>query len=76
MNFYEYKGFTIYPDPRLSLETDTWTITLSIRRGKKVKLFTTGHSFGTKGEAVFHCINFGKKIIDGEVAEYAVNDIL
>ena len=75
MHFYEYKGFTIYPTPKLSLRTDTWTIGLSIRRGNKIKTISTAHSFRTKGEAAFHCISFGKKIIDGEIAEITLHEL-
>lgn len=76
MHFYEYKGFTIYPSPRLSLEFDTWAIHLSIRRGDRLKSFSAEHSFNTKGEAVFHAIGFAKKIIDGEIEGYSMDDIL
>lgn len=76
MHFYEYRGFTIYPTPGISLEGDAWTVNLSIRRGAHVKLFKTSYSFGTKGEAVFHCINLGEKIINGDVEDFTVDDIL
>ncbi len=76
MHFYEYKGFTIYPNPRLSLDSDTWTIHLSIRHGDRILSFSAEHSFSTKGEAVFHAIGFGKRIIDGEIDGYSVEDIL
>ncbi|KAF0218865.1 MAG: hypothetical protein FD174_2648 [Geobacteraceae bacterium] len=76
MQFYEYKGFTIYPTPRLSIESDTWMINLTIRRGTKVKVFSAPNCFKTKGEATFHCISFGKKIIDAEIYGYTTNDIL
>ncbi len=76
MHFYEYKGFTIYPTPRLSLEFDTWAIHLSIRRGDRIVSFSAERSFNTKGEAVFHAINFGKQIIDGEIDDYSVDEIL
>ncbi len=76
MHFYEYKGFTIYPTPVISLEGDAWTVKLSIRHGAQVKLFKTAYSFGTKGEAIFHSISLGKRIIDGDVEEFTVDDIL
>lgn len=76
MQFYDYKGFTIYPVPRLVLDSDLWSVQLTIRRGDKHKSFTPPHSFATKGEAVFHSISFGKKIIDEEIFGYTVHDIL
>lgn len=76
MQFYDYKGFTIYPLPRLALESDLWAVHLTIRRGNKKKTFDSPHSFSTKGEAVFHSISYGKKIIDDEIFGYTVHDIL
>lgn len=64
MHFYEYKNHIIYPSPRLSVESGFWTIQLSIRYGDKVRTFAYDAMFATKGEAVFHCINYGKKLID------------
>jgi hypothetical protein len=76
MHFYEYKGFIIYPTPRLVLEPKYWTVDLTIRRGDKIKAFHTEHVFPTKGEAAFHCINFGKRIIDGEIGSCTIDDLL
>ena len=75
MHFYEYRGFTICPAPALSMKENVWTVNLSIRRGTEVKSFETAYSFSTKGEAVFHCISLGKKIIDGDADDFAVDDI-
>ncbi|SNB46407.1 CV_2116 domain-containing protein [Geobacter sp. DSM 9736] len=76
MQFYEYKGFTIYPMPRLLFDSDTWSVSLTIRRREKVKAFSAPNSFTTKGEAVFQCITFGKKIIDDEIFGYTIHDLL
>jgi len=76
MNFFEYKGFTIYPDPRFTPEFGRWTINLSIRRRDGIKAFSSSCFFSTRGEAVFHCINFGKKIIDGEIEGCTIDDMV
>lgn len=76
MQFYDYKGFTIYPLPRLVLESDLWSVQLTICRGSKQKSFSPPHEFNTKGEALFHSIHYGKKIIDDEIFGYTVHDIL
>jgi len=76
MQFYDYKGFTIYPLPRLVLESDLWSVQLTICRGSKRKSFNPPHAFSTKGEALFHSIHYGKKIIDDEIFGYTVHDIL
>ena len=75
MQFFDYKGFTIYPMPRLNLGADTWSVHLTIRRGNRGKAFTAPNCFTSKGEAVFHCVSFGKKIIDEEIFGYTVYDI-
>ena len=64
MTFYEYKGHTIYPTPRFNTVTNKWGIHLTIRCDNKFRIFTQDVSFNTSGEAVFNCINFGKKLID------------
>jgi hypothetical protein len=64
MHFYEYKGFTIYPTPRLHLESGYWRIQVTIRFKQSIRIFNSENIFSTKGEAVFHCINYGKKLID------------
>ncbi|RPI99221.1 MAG: hypothetical protein EHM36_16320 [Deltaproteobacteria bacterium] len=76
MYFYEYRGFIIYPTPKRSLDATAWTIELSIRLAGNIKVFKSGHTFSTEGEAVFHCIDFGKRIIDGEVEDLTVYDLL
>jgi hypothetical protein len=70
MHFLDYKGYTIYPEPKLSLESHTWEAILSIRKGNKVETVKTECLFKTKGEAFFHSISMGKKIIDGEIDEF------
>jgi len=70
MHFFEYKGYTIYPQPKLSLEFHTWEAILSIRNGNIVKTIKTQCLFKTKGEAFFYTINMGKKIIDLGIDEF------
>ncbi len=64
MNFYEYKEHIIYPTPRIVMDSGYWRIQLTIRYKNKIKLFSSDLIFGTKGEAVFHCIAYGKRMID------------
>ena len=75
MQFYEYKGYIIYPIPQLSTESEAWEAVLSVRNGKNLKIFRTEYLFKTKGEAVFHSISLGKKIIDGEIEEFTLDGI-
>ena len=64
MNYYEYKGHTIYPTPRLNIDSGYWRIQLTIRYKQSFRIFSRNNIFRSKGEAVFHCINYGKKLID------------
>ena len=64
MHFYEYKGHIIYPTPRLQVESGYWKIQVTIRHNEDIKISSNDNIFATKGEAVFHCINYGKKLID------------
>ena len=75
MQFYEYKDYIIYPIPQLSTDSEAWEAILSIRKGKYMKIFKTEYLSNTKGEAVFYCINLGKKIIDGEGGEFTIGGL-
>jgi hypothetical protein len=70
MHYYEYKGFIIYPTPRLHVESGKWKIQIVIRQKQNFKIFSKENMFGTKGEAVFHCINYGKELIDEGIVAY------
>jgi hypothetical protein len=64
MRFYEYKVHVIYPTPRMDMDSGYWKIQLTIRYKNNIKLFKHDAMFGTQGEAVFHCIIYGKTLID------------
>jgi hypothetical protein len=67
MTFYEYKGHTIYPTPRYNTESGKWRVHLTIRYNSKCNIFTDDVWSNTNAEAVFNCINYGKKLIDDGV---------
>lgn len=64
MQFFEYKGYTIYPVPRLLGVTGSWMINLIIKNGNATKNFSKQAYFPTQGEAVFHSMHYGKQLID------------
>ena len=68
MQFYEYKGYIIYPVPRCLAVTGLWMINLVIKNGMVIKNFSREDMFSTEGEAVFHSLNYGKQLIDSGVA--------
>jgi hypothetical protein len=64
MQFYEYKGFIIYPTPQYIISTSCWKVELIIKYNNTVSKYNNDNKLYTKGEAYFHCIQFGKKLID------------
>ena len=62
MQFYEHKGYIIYPTTHLAV--GYWTIEIIIKYNDVIKTYVNNNIFLTQGEAVFHAIKFGKKLID------------
>ena len=64
-----YKGFIIEADPEF-LETGQWSTFVEIHRhsGSRVssRVFREYPTYKTREEAVTGCLEFGKRIIDGE----------
>jgi hypothetical protein len=65
MQFYEHKGYIIYPTPHLSV--GYWSIEIAIKYNNVIKTYVNNNIFLTEGEAVFHSIQFGKKLIDQDI---------
>ena len=65
----QYKGFIIEADPEL-LETGRWSTFVEIHRhsGSRVssRVFRDYATYNTQEEAVTGCLEFGKRVIDGE----------
>ena len=74
-----YKGYQIKPAPMKLLESGEWTTDLYIGIDKKYEYverrFSAANTFKTEEEAIGHCINFGKQIIDGKYADCTVADL-
>ncbi|MFX0202438.1 MAG: DUF6566 family protein [Candidatus Hodarchaeota archaeon] len=74
-----YKGYEIRPAPYQLQGSERWNINLyiAIEKGNQraERNFTAGSSYETKDEAIRHCINFGKQIIDGQVENCTVEDL-
>ena len=64
MQFYEYKGYVIYPTPHLVVGSGHWKIELLVKYNNSIEKYSNENIYFTKGEAVFHAIQFGKKLID------------
>lgn len=75
----EYKGYTIQAAPYQLAESLEWEINLYIQRdhGDHVndKKFSALDSYPTRDEAVRHCLQFGRQIIDGHHNDCSVKDL-
>lgn len=67
MHYIEYKNHIIYPTPRLQIGTGYWKTQLTLRFRNNIRMFTTENIFSTKNEALLHCIDYGKNLIDERV---------
>lgn len=75
-----YRGYVIDPHPQQLAETDEWTVNVTIERhhGDRVNtrpFFAGKPTFNTKAEAIDACIDFGKRIIDGQLQGLNVGDL-
>jgi hypothetical protein len=79
MTSIEYKGFEIRAVPYQLVDSGGWTLDILIVRdtGTKIKhrKFGGSNTYKTKDEAVQHCFNLGKQIIDGKVEDCTVADL-
>lgn len=79
MNGIPYKGYEIRPTPMQLADTGEWNMELYISKdsGNEIteRKFSAGNTFTTKEEAIQHCINFGKQIIDGKSENCTVADL-
>jgi hypothetical protein len=70
MDSVEYSGYILEACPQ-QLADGHWTLAVSIERHKggsvDVQSFSASNTFQTREEAVPHCINFGRQIVDGKV---------
>ena len=74
-----YRGYQIRPTPYQLWDSDGWTIDGQIwkDRGTEVaaRLFSARNTFATREDAVLRSVEFGQRIIDGEVASVTVADL-
>ncbi len=64
MQFYEYRGFTIYPAPQFIAGSGRWKVDVIVKYNNVIKKYGNDDVCFTKGEAVFHSIQYGRKLID------------
>jgi hypothetical protein len=79
MDAVSYKGYEIRAAPYQLADTGEWTINIHIfhDRGDEMRSrqFSAGNCFKTQEEAVDHCFNFGRQIIDGKSENCTVDGL-
>ena len=75
----QYKGYEIRAVPYQLADSGEWTLDILIVRdtGTEIKhrKFGAGNRYKTKDEAIQHCFDLGRQIIDGKVEDYSVADL-
>ncbi len=75
----KYKGYVVHAAPKQLIDSGEWNMELMISKdhghSRAERQFSAGNTFKTEKEAVSHCINFGKNIIDGKSASCTVTDL-
>lgn len=70
-----YKGFVITPRTFQIHGSGRWTLDLLIGRNRRLRAFTGGETYSTEEAAIDGCCEFGRRIIDGLVQRYPVDDL-
>ncbi len=75
----ENKGVDISAGPHKLADGECWKIHTNIERhtggGVLIRPFSAADAFDTRDEAVRHCLQFGRRIIDGEEPDLTVSDM-
>ena len=74
-SYSRYKGFEILPRTRRRSDTGRWTTQTYLFHLNTVQRFSCSNTFSTREEAIARCVDFGRRIIDGEVASLADCDL-
>lgn len=74
-----YKGYFIQAAPYRLVDSGEFTINIHISRDTRnavnIRNFNAGNTFKTEEEAIYHCIEFGRQVIDGKFENCSVNDL-
>ena len=79
MNSLPYKGYLIEAAPYQLADSGEFTIHISILHDTggaiNIRGFDAANSFKTEDEAIWHCLEFGRQIIDGKIENCTVTDL-
>ena len=74
-----YKGYLIHPTPQQLTNSGEWTLEFYIAKHCEDSIterkFSADDIIKTKQEAIEHCINFGKQVIDGKIENCTITDL-
>ncbi len=70
-----YQGFEIYPRTQQRADTGRWITRTDILRINTVHRYDASNTFATRDEAIVRCIDFGRRIINGEIAGLSPLDL-
>ena len=70
-----YKGFAIEARTFQIRGSGRWTEDILISRRGAIRAFSGSHTFATEEAAISGCRELGKRIIDGRMREYSVDDL-
>ncbi len=74
----DYKGYVIQAAPYRLAESKHWTVNLYIEKHDhrvKVRKFLAEISYPERYQAVDHCVNLGRQIIDGEAEGFSLDGL-
>jgi hypothetical protein len=75
LNPVSYKGFAITARTFQIRGSGRWTLDLLIGRHGEVRFFSSPRTYPTEELAIAGCCEFGRRIIDGRVQNYPVDDL-
>jgi len=76
MDAIHYKGFDLYPSSCELRDTGKWTMKVTIMKLNVARSFDASNTFETEVESLSRAVEFGRRIIDGEVPKCTVEDLL
>lgn len=79
MTIVAYKEFEIKASPHQLAESGEWSLNIYITHHKGgvtlEKNFSAASTYKTREEAISHCHNFGRQVIDGHVLGCTISDM-
>lgn len=79
MDVIQYKDFEVHAAPYQLADTKEWKINISIVKyhasHSNLRNFSAADSYETRTEAVKHCFQFGRQIINGQSPDCSVSDL-